>query len=344
VPGIKWLAAIAAVAALVATVASSAGAAEDLPHGADASAAAEAYYRLGQTDEDAGDFAKARADDVACAGADPGGPWAWRASQRIAWLDARSEGGFAPLARLEQVRRSPTLSSDPQAIEALARDADAFPPGRVRVEARLLVAEAWLGRMHRSADAQVELRKVTDDPATDPLTLRLAERELVDLLAREGRPDDAAQEATAHADRLDPHIVKQTARLARRRWVRYAAIAELAAFSALAAAALLRSRRGAEASRALRTVAPIAIAFALYLGVGGGLLASRYESGNATPFLLLGAVALPLVLLARAWAAVGSRGARARWGRSLVCATSVVAAAFVLLDAVNPAYLDGFGL
>ncbi len=44
------------------------------------------------------------------------------------------------------------------------------------------------------------------------------------------------------------------------------------------------------------------------------------------------------------WGAVGSEGAAPRAGRALLCAASVLAAAFLLLDLVNPTYLEGFGL
>jgi hypothetical protein len=308
---------------------------------------AERLYELGQADEHAGAFAQALADDRASLAAAPGSAWAQRAAARIAWLDARSEGDFAPLARLERVRRNPSLADDPAAIDALAREAESFPPGQVRVEARMLVAEAWLGRMHRPADALPVLRAVRDDPEADPLSARLAEREIVDTLVTEGRPGEAAAEATSHADRLDPGFVKQTRALVRRRAMRGAAIAELGGFAGLAAIALVRAfRRGVlgEALAATRRLAPVAAAFAVYLAGAGGLLASRYESGSAAPFVRLAIAMLPLLLLARAWGAVGSTRWAARTGRAALCAISVFATAFVLLDAVNPSYLEGFGL
>jgi hypothetical protein len=330
--------------------------------------AAEAMYRLGQADEEAGAFAQALMHDRASVAAAPESAWAQRAADRIEWLSAHAEGGFAPLARLEQVRRSPALASDPAAIDALARDADAFPPGRVRVEARMLVAEAWLGRMsvaaeaarmteaeaapvartpERVSDALALLRAVSDDPEADPLTARLAEREIVDALVAQDRLEGASAEATSHANRLDPRFVKQTRTLVRRRAMRHAALFELGVFAAIARAALLRAWfRGAlgESGTALRRVAPVAVAFALYLGATGGILASAYETGNAMPFVLFGMSILPLVFIARAWGAVGSGRAAARTGRALLCAVSVFAAAFLLLDVVNPTYLEGFGL
>ena len=308
---------------------------------------AEALFRLGEMDEDDGAFERAVAHDRACASAAPDTRWAVRATERVDWIHARSEGGFVPLARLERVRRDASLASDPAAIDALARDAQGFPPGIVRVEARMLVAEAWLGRMGRPRDAMPVLRDVADDPRADPVTAGLAERELVETLAAGGAIEEAAAEARAHASLLEPRFLRGIGQLVHRRWMRRAAIAVIGGFLGLAAMALERARRRralGETARALRVVAPVAVPFAAFVGLAGGALASRYESGNAGPFLLLGGATLPLVLVARAWGSVGSSWPAARVGRALLCSATVLAAAFVLLDVVSPEYLEGFGL
>lgn len=313
----------------------------------DALASAEAHFHAGESNEERGAFPEALTEYRAVLDAAPESRWAVRANDRIDWLRSRSEGDFAPLRRLEQVQHDPELSGDPGAVDALARDAEAFPPGLVRVEARMLVAEAWLGRMHRPADAIRELSLVRDDPKTDPLTSRLAERELVDAYIGEERIDEAIAEATKHSARLDPKFVRQVKRLVIRRAVQRFASIVLAAFAVFSIVALLRAgRQGAlaQAWNALRGVAPAAIGFVAFVAIAGGVLASQYESGNAGPFLMLGAAVLPLVLLARAWGAVGSQTRAARMGRALLCAATVVAAAFVLLEKVFPDYLVGFGL
>jgi type II secretory pathway pseudopilin PulG len=313
----------------------------------DADAVAEAQFLLGRLDEDDAAFPSALGHYRDAIDAGPNTRWAQRASDRVDWLRARSEGDFAPLARLEHVRRDPALASDPAAIEALARDAESFPPGQVRVEARMLVAEAWLGRLHRPAEAVGELRSVCDDPHADALTSRLAARELVDAIVADGRLEDAVSEAHRRSNRLDPRFVRQIERLVVRRELRRVALVEVALFLALVGAAVVRARRRgalAEVGLSLKKLAPLAILFVLYVAGVGGMLASNYESGNATPFLLLGAAALPLVIAARAWGAVGSRHAAARVGRAILCGTTMVGAAFLLLDTVNPAYLEGFGL
>jgi hypothetical protein len=313
----------------------------------DPPAVAEAFFLLGKLHEDRMAFSDAVEDDRQAIATAPNTRWALRASDRADWLRARSEGGFGPLARVEAVRRDPSAAADPAAIDALARDLELFPPGQVRVEARMLVAEAWIGRMHRTADAIGQLRLVVGDPKADPLTGRLAERELVDALVATGRIDEAAAEARTHAARLDPRFVKQVGRLVVRRGVRLAALVVLALFALLAVVGLVRGgRRGAlaEAARELRKLAPVALVFVAFVAIGGGVLASKYESGNASPFLWLGAAVLPLLLLARAWSAVGSQRAAARVARAALCGGAVVAAAFTLLDVLDPTYLVGFGL
>lgn len=310
-------------------------------------AVGEAYLLLGQLDEQEGAYPRAIADDEAAKQAAPSTRWSLRATDRIEWLRARSEGDFEPLRRLEKVRRDPGAASDPASIDALAHDLESFPPGTVRVEARMLVAEAWLGRLHRPEAAIDELRKVTLDPKADPLTSRLAERELVDALVASGRIDDALAEAKGHSTRLDPRFIRSVGRLRLRRNVKRASIVVLAAFGVLALVGIGRAaRRGALAQPLgeLRKMTPVAVAFVAFVAVAGGFLASRYEAGNAEPFLLLGVVVLPLLLVARVWSAAGSQTPLARAARGVLCGATVIAAAFMLLETMNPTYLEGFGL
>jgi len=315
--------------------------------GDDPEATGEAAFLLGELDEDQAAFEQALDDYRRAVAASPNSRWALRANERIDWLHARSEDHFGPLAALERVRRDPRRAADAASVEALSRQADSFPPGLVRVEARMLVAEAWLGRMHRPDRAVGELRAVTEDPRADTLTTRLAERELVDVLVTEGRIDEAAAEARAHTNRLDARFVREVTRLLLRRKVRVVAVATLAIFALLAAVGLARAARGGTLGAAGGELRKIALPSALFVGfvaVGGGALASNYESGNSAPFVLLGAAVLPLVLLARAWAAVGSNRTSARIARSLLAAAATLATAFLLLDTLHPEYLAGFGL
>jgi hypothetical protein len=124
-------------------------------------------------------------------------------------------------------------------------------------------------------------------------------------------------------------------------------MADLTAYFALALLALVQTRRKPpweSAVRSVRQMTPLAVGFAAYVAIVGGVLAAQYETGNAGPFLVLGAAIVPLVLVARAWSAASSGSPAARIGRALLCTTSVFAAAFLVLRAVRSEYLDGFGL
>jgi hypothetical protein len=229
----------------------------------------DAFLGLARMDRDERAYAGALASYRACVAAAPNTVWAQRATQQITWLEARSEGDFAPLERFERVKLDPSKMSDPAAIDDLARDADAFPPGLVRVEARHFVAEAWLASPLRAPDAIRELRTVqTDLPFAEFLTDRTVERELVDALLASAEIDGAASEVAAHRNWLDPPVVVHVERLARRLALQRAARVELFIFSAFVLFALLWRRRTsalpAETHRSPAHAATIGIA----LGIG----------------------------------------------------------------------------
>jgi hypothetical protein len=247
---------------------------------------AEANLQLATLDEEDGAFACALEHDRAAVVAAPGSRGARTASARIVWLGERSEGDFAPLARLTRVWHDPTFPGDAAAVEAFAREVDGFPPGVVRGEARMFVVEAWLRHLHRGEEARRVLVAVRDDPSASSQSRMFAERDLAEELLAEGQLDDAEREVGAHAAQLDASFAARVHRLVRRRAVRRAAIAELAVFGAVAAVAIL--------------------------------LAVRRRA--------LGLRFLP-------WAAF-----------AVLCAASLVAAAFVLFDAVRPGVIEGLGL
>jgi hypothetical protein len=314
---------------------------------ADPNVAADALYAMG-ADQDANlDFKAALASYEACAARSPSNRWTPRAIVRASSLRGHAEGEFAPLVTLERVRRDPQRANDPAAIAALARDAEGFPPGLVRVEAEMLVAEAYLGRMNRPAEGLLELRQVVADPKADVLTSRQAARELVDTMASLGDLDGAARTATELGSKLDPKVVATISRRLHRRVAHRVALGDLAAFAVLALGSLaLGWRRGALATvgRAMRRAAPFALAFAAYAGLVGGGLASSYETGNASPFLGIGVATLVIVLMARAWGAAGSQAMAARAARAVLSASSVLAAGFLILEQIDATYLEGFGL
>ncbi|HEX3757945.1 MAG TPA: hypothetical protein VHW23_04545 [Kofleriaceae bacterium] len=261
----------------------------------DQAAMSEAYFRLGVLDEDEAAFAQAMnhyRQSIAARPASSSARWARNAASRIQWLSVRSEGDFAPLARLDRFKRGPALAADPAAIDALAHDTEAFPPGIVRAESRLLVATAWLGPLHRPRDAIGLFRRVVTDPTADGMTLRFAERGLVDALIADGRIDAAIQEAQVHAAQLEPEVVTRLQRLQRRRSLLRAAQIEVAVF----------------------------IGFVLVTRVFRSWKRRVRGAGPRSKWTL-------------------ARVASALWG-----AATVIAAAFVLLGALAPTYLERIGL
>jgi len=320
---------------------------DDAARSSDPAVAADALYRRAEAEDAAGAYANAIRDYRASVARLPSFRYAPKAMTHAALLDAHSEGDFKPYARLESVRRDPKASDDAASIDALAHDAEAFPPGPTRSEAWMVCADAYLSRLHRRADGEAALRRVTDDPKADALLRRQAASELLDALIGDGDLDGARDASQSMAKLLDAKTAKRVVVAARRRWLHRASISDLVLFALLATFAVARAaRRGTfgDVRRALRRGVGFAVGFAVYVAVAGGVLASEYETGNAAPFLIFGVVLVPLVVLARAWGAAGSGAAGARFVRAVVCASVIFAAAFLVLEAVNVQYLEGFRL
>jgi len=309
----------------------------------DADVAANGLYFLGEMDEEAMRFADAVAHYDASMARLPSSRYAQRAAARSSTLKDHAEGGFEPLVRLETVRRDPVKASDPAALLALTEDASHFPPGPVRVEARLLAAEAYRGRVHRP-DLQVPLLwLVVRDPRADVIASREAAVEIIDAEVTEGNLDTARAALVELGTKVDAGHAAKVTRLLRRRTANVLAEAVLGAVVVLFGVAL--ARRGiAPAIKSAVAVLPLALLFSVFAGAAGGLLASSYETGNATPFLMIVPATLAVILVGRAWSAVGSERAPARALRAVLCSSSLFAIALLLLEKVTPEYLEGFGL
>ncbi len=316
---------------------------ETAAEGADDRAAAEALYLLGERDDAAMDFARALARYEASVARLPSNRYAPRASRRSHELRTHAEGGFAPLVRLETVRRDRALADDPAAIDALVKDAATFPAGKVRVDARMLAAEAYLGRLRRPDDALPLLGQVADDPDADVVTARDAASQLLASYTDRRDYDGALPVAERYAKLLPPRTRKDLARLLRRRPIRLVAYGDLAVLAALALLSLAGARKGRAWDATLR-VTPMAAAFAVVACGVAGYLASRYEQSSPLPFGSILPAMLVVILLARASSAGGSASVPARATRAVVAFGGVFAAAFLLLDRMDPVYLSGFGL
>ena len=318
---------------------------EEAARSPDAQIAAESLYAVAEIEDADRDYARALADYRASIAKLPSNRYAARAMSRASVLEAHAEGNFVPYAALERVRRDHLLSNNGAALDMLAHDADTFPPGLVRGEARMVCADAFLNRLGRPDDGMQLLRLVMADDESDPLTRRQAAHALVDALVAAGDLDEA--KALADANALDSKLAHHVRELVTRRALRRGSIAVLVALGLFASASIaMAARRGtiAAVGRTLRSSAPLALGFAAYVAVAGGALAAVYERGNAAPFLVMGGVLFPLLLVARAWGAAGRATAIARIGRALLAASSVAAAGFLVLEWIDTAYLESFGL
>jgi hypothetical protein len=318
---------------------------ESQVEGADAKQAAIALYELAEMDEHDYRFASALARYDASIARDPSHRYALRARAHGDTLRTHSEGDFQPYSELEHIRRDRLASRDPIALAKLAADADGFPPGQVRVEARMLAGDAFLAQGDL-ARALPLLDLVDTDSKADPILHHQAAHELVDTYLAHGNPEAAMQVAMRPNE--DPTLAKTVARSIRRRRFGSISIVTLALF---ALASLVSIGRGAmrgkagEISLNVKRFAPLAVAFAAWIALFGGILAASFERGNESPFIVLGLSAVPIFFIARAWSASGSESRAARLGRAALTAACVAATAFVVLTWVGGGvYLAGFGL
>ncbi len=323
--------------------------------GTDAAAAtrerADEIFRQAERDDEALDFAHALARYEEARRVDPGSRHAARAEARAAALRTHAEGDFAPLAKLERVRRDPARSSDPRVVDELVTEAESFPPGLVRIEAWVTAAEAYAYRFGRPLDAEPLLERVLADPLADVVVARKAARDLVTLRVARGDLAGAETAVREAGLRADPQLARDVRRAVRRKSMHTAAIAVIVAMVLLAMRAAVTALRrvavvtgGARIRGALAKTWKLALAYSAYVAVVGALLASGYEAGTTRPFLYFGLVLFPIILLARGWAAAGGESVAARGGRAAVCALSVAAAAFLVLEGVDVSFLDGMGL
>jgi hypothetical protein len=311
----------------------------------DARRAALALYELAELDDHDYRFASALARYDASIARDPSHRFALRARTHGDTLRSHSEGDFAPYSELEHIRRDPVASRDPVALLKLAADADAFPPGLVRVEARMLVGDALVSQGDTARGLPL-LDLVDRDPKADTILHHQAAHELVDSYLLQNDPDAAMQVATRRNE--DPTLAKTVTHWIRRRQLRKVSIAVLALFALASTIAIARGAANGKSGavgRSLKRFAPLALAFAAWIGLFGGVLAASFEKGNESPFLVLAAGAVPVFFIARAWGASGGDSRAERIARAALAAASIAAIAFVVLSSVgNGVYLAGFGL
>lgn len=305
---------------------------------------ATARYFLAVIDDEASRFAEALAGYRAFVTADPGSRYAGRAQARADDLAAHAEGGFAPLAALERVRRSPTLPSDPAALERLEREARGWPAGLVRAEARHMIAEGYASRLQRPTDAARVYRDLARDPST-PQTLRdLAAQKLVELGVTLGTEERVAREVGAVAA-VDPEVRALAAVHVRRQRLRRGAIGALSLTALLGAAALIRAARSGRVGEVLRAWRrPLPLAHLALLSLGGAGLAHLSDGHEGAPFFALGAGTLGVYLAVTAAAVMGSTRWPARIARAALGLLAVLAVSFLAMERLDVMMLEGINL
>jgi hypothetical protein len=307
--------------------------------------AALALYELAEMDDHDYRFASALARYDASIARDPSHRFALRARTHADTLRSHSEGDFEPYSELEHIRRDHVAARDQVALAKLAADADSFPPGLVRVEARMLAGDAFIAQGDLGRGLPL-LDLVDQDPKTDPILHHQAAHELVDSYLLRNNPE-AAMEVAARPHE-DPTLAKTVTKWIRRRQLRSLSMVVLALFALSSTVAIARGAsrgKSGDVGTSLKRFAPLAVAFAAWIGVFGGVLAASFEKGNESPFLALAAAAVPIFFIARAWGASGGVSRAAKIARAALSAASIAAVAFVVLTCVrNGVYLAGFGL
>lgn len=286
-------------------------------------------------------FAAALASYREALAIEPSASFAMRARARADDLAAHAEGAFVPLEALERVRRArqPTGGE----VDALAVAAEAFPPGRVRTEARLYCAGALWRRLGQPARAVAPLRAVVRDEAADRISRALALDELVSLERELGDLAGALADVDA-APSVAPAVRLAVHRDARRRRLRAPAIAlvgvwSLAGVVALGLSARARGVRGALSA----TVRPVALVVGAWIALAGAALAWVYDGASMGPFVRLGVAVFAIDVATRALG-LARRADTWRVQRALATLVALAAATFLALHESDPAFLDAFGL
>lgn len=277
---------------------------------------------------------------------DPTAPAAPVARARAEDLRAHAEGEFAPLARLEAVRRDPLKNRDPEVIAELEREARGFPDGRVRGEALLVVAQAYAHVLGSPERAVAALSAIGGDAFADRGTRALALSELVPLHLAKG-DTGAALAAVSREPELLPNLTREVRAAVRRGQIAEACFALL---GALALAALWGGVRAARRLGDVRALAPLVLPrqlllFAFYLGAGGAVFVRLYGGeGDPLPFLGLGLGVTLASALVRLWSLAGVRPSRAHTVlRAAAGALGVLAMAYLILWKSSPDYLAPLG-
>lgn len=309
--------------------------------------AAQAAFLKAEAAEKEMRFAEALAGYEEAEKADPRAPFAPVCHARALELLARSEGNFEPLARLSAVRRDPAKNRNRKEIAALEEELARFPDGRVRSEARLVVAESYSNVFDEPDRAIALLEAILEDRFADKSTRTLAMGEAVALFKVKGDVD-GARRAVERDPTLLPSLTREVRRLVLRRSIAFGCGLWVMALVVLGAAGAIQAARRLGDVRKLvpLLVRRGEVAFAFYVGAGGAIFVRLHgQGGDPLPFLGLGLGLFVAFVSARAWALGQTRPNRVLGAiRAGAAGLGVLAAAYWILWQVNGDYLAPLGL
>lgn len=251
--------------------------------------------------------------------ADPRARLANSARRRLAYLEARSEGDFRPLATLSRFRAE--LRPSAAALAVFESDASTFPPGQVRREAWASVGEGWLS-LGDPTRAEASFRALAAEPDTTDTERVMAQTGIARAIA--ARQGSAAGAAHLREAGLEASPTYQTlAREGERTVGRWLAWGALALFVLLVVGFGRRALWRAAVLRRALTLPRLLVGAALL--AFPPWLATLYDHDTLDTFALVAGGSAGILALA-SWAgeALGERQA-GRGARALVAAGAVVA-------------------
>lgn len=246
-----------------------------------------------------------------------------RAEARRHWIEARSEGEFAPLASLLRLQQLRPAEVTRERIAAFEREVASFPRGRVRREARAVIAGAWLDRIRDARAAERAHRAWLAEPDLEPTEERLATAGLARSRAALGDVRGGAEtlERAGFGGSSDARALRDQARREVGETIAYAV---LLAFLVLAMA--LGGWRGLRPAALKRALTPARVALAAWTLVVPALLAREYDHATEDTFVVAGLL-FAAVLLVAGIAGAGLVESEAPRGRRIAVAAGAAAAA-----------------
>lgn len=281
------------------------------------------WLRAGQDAESAADPGAALDAYRHVVSSAPGSRLGRRAQTRIAWLEARGDGGYAPLAALLGFQGRTPAERTPDVVAAFEVVVAAMPSGLVRAEARVAVAGEWT-RLGDTPRALAAWQAALDDPDASPSQRQMIRESMArarmdggDLAGALGELEGAGLgDVTLH------HVVERRMRAGT--WVPVAC-AVVATFALVVLALVARSGRARELARSL---VGLRSAVALLVGAGPTMIVEWWGDDSVRAFEAFAPAAVAVVLLSYL-AAEATDSPRARAAVGVLAIAASIAAAYV---------------